>query len=459
MEDSPEYPVLNLEIQPFEAIPTIDIPEQTFQDALPAFLARAAVERGPIFRVARRNLPRFFDEKVSDWVVYLVGPDANKFVLKSHRQSFSNERGWTPFLSAFLRKGLLNSDEPEHGHDRRIMNPAFSNAYIARYIPIVSRIVEERTGEWLARGEIDLYDEARKITFDAVAQAVIGIDPGEDTNTLQDLFFTLVHSQSSAHETPEEFWQRRVQIRRAVDSRLRQVIEDHRRSSFNDVLGLLLNASNSNGEPFSQEELIGQVGILLVAGHETTTTLVAKLLYLLSEHRAVVDRVHEELDTALAASDGVFTMQTARSTPYLTNAVNEALRLSGPAWSLPRVTTSEVEFAGYSIPAGTSLFLPIAAGHLLPSIFRDPFVFDPDRFASPREEDKVHPYAFVPFSSGPRVCIGINFAQVEAKVIAAHVLRRFSVESVPEQKITQSYYHVVTSCKTGIRAGIRARTF
>ena len=98
---------------------------------------------------------------------------------------------------------------------------------------------------------------------------------------------------------------------------------------------------------------------------------------------------------------------------------------------------------------------PIAAGHWLPTIFADPGRFDPDRFAPPREEDRRHPYALIPFGGGPRICIGVNFAQVEIKALAAHVLRSFELEPVADQAIEQFYPGTVGAPRRGIRARVR----
>src|SRR5262249_52415627 len=86
------------------------------------------------------------------------------------------------------------------------------------------------------------------------------------------------------------------------------------------------------------------------------------------------------------------------------------------------------EFAGYQVPAGTPVRLALAASHRLPQVFADPETFDPDRFAPPREEDRRSPYALVTFGGGPRIWIGMNFANIEVKALAAHVLRTYTIE-------------------------------
>jgi cytochrome P450 len=109
-----------------------------------------------------------------------------------------------------------------------------------------------------------------------------------------------------------------------------------------------------------------------------------------------------------------------------------------------------VEFGGYVLPAGTKVRVSVIGCHRLPDIFREPHTFDPDRYAPPREEDKNHPYALIPFGGGPRICIGINFAQVEIKILAAHVLQRFALQSIPGKEIRQIYHGPMASIPTGV---------
>ncbi len=108
---------------------TITTPE-SYALEMPSFLARMAAAHGPIYK--------------RDWgngqtTVYLVGPEANRLVLHTHRDHFSHDLGWTPIVGDILGRGRLNIDDPDHARDRRLMNPAFA-AYMDRYLPIMRRV-------------------------------------------------------------------------------------------------------------------------------------------------------------------------------------------------------------------------------------------------------------------------------------------------------------------------------
>src|SRR5258708_6028687 len=141
-------------------LPRLAVPED-YPRVMPSLLARMAQGHGPIFR--------------RDWgpgesIVYLVGPEANKLVLPTHRDCFSHDLGWTPILCDFLGKGLLNTDDPVHAIHRRMMNPAFTIAHMSRYLPVMQRVIVERTRDWPQRGVVDGYQEPRRITFAAAAE-------------------------------------------------------------------------------------------------------------------------------------------------------------------------------------------------------------------------------------------------------------------------------------------------
>lgn len=393
-------------------------------------LARAYERHGPIFL---REAP---------WggeIVYLVGPEANRFVLSSERLKFSHKIGWGRLMGVLelFGDGLLTMDGPEHDRHRRMMNPAFTIAYMDRYLPLMNRIVRDRAREWAGAGEVDVYDEARKITFDVAAEALVGLRTGAEVDRFREIFVGLL--TAGAGVTSEEEYQAKVALLKGeLHALLLPRIEERRRTPTDDVLGMLVRAREAEGRALSDEQLIAHTNILLVAGHETSTSLSAWLLCLLAQHPAYRERVLAE-QAALLAPDANPTLADIRGMTVLENALSEAERLYPPVPEGPRGVLEEFEFGGYRIPAGAFVFYSIAASHLLPSVWTGPERFDPDRFAPPREEHRKRPYALVGFGGGPRICIGVNFARVEIQSMVSHILRRYSLELVPGQDLRQAY--------------------
>src|SRR5258706_9302421 len=149
-------------VRPFAEIPFKPVVEDQ-RDYLQSMLD-AYEQHGPIFR---SNMMDGSD------VVYLVGPEANRFVLSSNRLKFSPHIGWGRMFGVIdmLGNGLLTMDGAEHDEHRRMMNPAFTIAYMDRYLPLMCRIIRERSAKWVEEGVVDIYEEMRKITFDGAASA------------------------------------------------------------------------------------------------------------------------------------------------------------------------------------------------------------------------------------------------------------------------------------------------
>lgn len=219
---------------------------------------------------------------------------------------------------------------------------------------------------------------------------------------------------------------------------IRAKIAERRGRPTDDALGMFVAARDSAGCTLTDEQLIGHTNTLLVAGHDTSASLSAWLLYLFSQQPDYVARIRAEQDEVLAGRDEA-TLDDLQRLKVLGYALSEAERLYPPIGSGPRGVLADVPFGKHVIPAGAKLFYSIVGSHYLPHVWRDPERFDPDRFAPPREEDKRTPYALVGFGGGPRVCIGINFAKLEIKALATHLLRRYDLSLVPGQVIRQQY--------------------
>ncbi len=417
------------QLSTLEDIPCVTLPED-YQSNPGPFLARMYQEHGPIFRAR------------TDWwqdIVYLVGPEANRFVLASNRLKFSHRQGWGQFFGVIetYGDGLLTMDGPEHDQHRRMMNPAFTISYMDRYLPLMNRIIRERTATWLDRGEVDVFEEARKITFDVAAEALVGLQTGPEVDRFREIFFSLIMLGQNADDDGKDYGTRLAELQGELYDLLLPKIRRRRQQPTDDVLGMLVRARDDHGNALSDEQLIAHTNILLVAGHETSTSLSAWLLYLLSQHPSYAQRVLEEQD-ALLARAAEPSLEAIKRMKLLEHALSEAERLYPPVSNGPRGVLEDFEFGGYHVPAGTHVFYSISGAHRIPTIFADPARFDPDRFAPPREEHKT-PYALVGFGGGPRICIGINFAQVEIKALISHLLRNYQLELVPDQQIVQMY--------------------
>jgi retinoid hydroxylase len=414
----------------YDDLPTVPFPEEgVIRGLLPGYLAQVSLEHGPIFKLQTDSEGDF---------VFMVGPEANRFVLHTHREHFSHRQGWTPILGDWMGQGLLNMDPPEHTLHRRLMNPAFTSSYLASYLPVMRRVVAERTRSWPAEGIVDLQIEAREIAFDVAAAALVGLETGADADRLRELFNSLLHGFDSDVETFDHFLQEKQRMSSELDSLLQPLIAARRSVSDTDqprdVLAKIIHARDESGDELSDDQLLAHAKILLVAGHETTTTLASWTLALLArwpEHQA---RVGAELAALNLPMSEDIPLEGLRSLHVLDGFVRETGRLYSPVLNVPRGVLEEFEFGGYVIPKRVPVRLAIAAGHRLPAVFRDPEIFAPERFDPPRDEDARTPYGLITFGAGPRTCIGMTFAQLEVKTLVAHVMRNHRLELVDDDR-------------------------
>jgi cytochrome P450 len=207
--------------------------------------------------------------------------------------------------------------------------------------------------------------------------------------------------------------------------------EDDR--EYNDVLSMLMSAQ-SGEEPetkLTDKQIHDHILTFLAAGHETTAIALVWTFYLLSKHPQVREKLLDEIRTVLA--DRAPTVDDLASLPYLDWVLSESMRLYPPAWMQMRFVDKEFELDGVRLPPGTLLMLSQWVIHRLPAIWEDPEMFRPERW-DPENAQQIPPGAYFPFGGGPRTCIGMPFAQLEAKLILATILQHYVPQTVPGYK-------------------------
>jgi len=218
----------------------------------------------------------------------------------------------------------------------------------------------------------------------------------------------------------------------------------------------LLISSSKDGTVLSDQDIQDEVDTFMFEGHDTTASSMGVTLYLIALDKNVQKKCQEELDTIFGDSDRLSTTGDLANMKYLTACVKESLRLYGSVPAIGRVTAQEVEIEGHIIPAGTVLFLNIMVLHRDEKYFPDAEKYDPDRFYSDSGHEK-HPYAYTPFSAGPRNCIGQKFAMMEVKVMLSSILRKFNVEAKIPMKDVLMTPELVVKPKNGFLVNFEHR--
>ncbi|XP_071571005.1 cytochrome P450 4C1-like isoform X2 [Temnothorax nylanderi] len=193
------------------------------------------------------------------------------------------------------------------------------------------------------------------------------------------------------------------------------------------MLDLLIAASRDG--IMTDLDIREEVDTFMLEGYDTTAAGLCFILALLAEHNDIQDRVRNEVDIALQENEQKYTMKLLQDLAYLDRCIKEALRLYPSVYMLSRIAAEDVKLQSYLVPAGTFLHLNIYGVHRDPNFWSNPEVFDPDRFL-PEKIRNRHPYSYLPFSAGPRNCIGQRFAMLEMKAMIAPLIHNFYLEPI-----------------------------
>jgi cytochrome P450 len=370
----------------------------------------------------------------------VTAPEAIETVLMDadtyHKPSFQNDA-----LGDLLGNGLLLSEGETWERQRELANPAFAMGRLANFADRIVDYADDMLAGWSAGEQVDVEIEMTTVTLDVITDLMLGTELSEDRiGTIQESLDPL---GAQFEPDPVSFaapsWLPMPgdrEYQRALET-LEGVVDDivaERRGTEGDedgpmdLLSILLRAQ-SRGEQ-TDEQLRDEVVTMLLAGHDTTALTLTYTWYLLSEHPAERERVHEEID----AVEGRPTMADIREFDYVEWVIDEAMRLYPPVYTIFREPTTDVELAGYEIPAGSAIMLPQWAVHRSPRYWEEPERFDPERWRRERVQDRPR-FAYFPFGGGPRHCIGKHLAKLEAQLILARVASRFELESVRDQPL------------------------
>ena len=382
---------------------------------------------GPIFtmRVLHSN------------VVFMLGPAANHYMTVSHASNFLWRESHFRDLIALLGAGLLTTDDPYHRRSRRIMLPAFHRERIAASIDVMVAETERALEQWTPGARIDLYTWTRRLATRIAMRALFGLDPdGETARSVdaaemfeQALAFYAAGYQYRFIRGPRSPWAKLQEASSKLNRLLYAEIAERRATGRRgeDVLSLLLDAQDEDGDRLSDVQVRDEMMTLLFAGHDTTTSTISFMFYELAHHPWIADRIVAEQGALLR--DGVPNAEQLMSGELaeLEMTFEETLRKYPPAWIGPRKSVEPFEFMGHEVPGNAYVNYSSWASHHLPDVFPEPDAFRPERFA-PEARAAIPKGAYIPFGGGSRQCIGMRFGQLEVRTIATLILRRFTLE-------------------------------
>jgi cytochrome P450 len=371
--------------------------------------------------------------------VVVTHPEALKQVLSTRRDRYVKGRAYDS-VRTLLGNGLVTLEGDAWKARRTLAQPAFHRQALAKLTAIMARTGARSLESLVARAgngpiEIDAHREMVKLTLDVVLAALLGGDLLRGTEVSYEALGAALELMSERSNglvfpawipTPGNIRFRRVI--QELDANMYALIERARQRGEDDgsLLSMILSAVDAGtGKPLSDRDVRDEVFTLFLAGHETTALTLTWIFTFLDGRPAVLERMRGEVDEVLRGRDPTF--EDVPRLAYLRRVVEESLRLRPPAPVVARNVVEDDEIDGYRVRSGDVVFPFFWGTHRHPAFWSDPETFDPDRFAPERSKDR-HSWSFMPFSGGPRTCIGNSFALVESSILLAQILNRFDVD-------------------------------
>ena len=420
-------------------------------------------------------------------VLILVHPETAKVILKTAEpKAMMGGSGYT-LLRPWLGDGLLISSGAKWFRNRRLLTPGFHFDVLKPYMDVFNdcsrtllRKLERESAD--TGRSVDVFKPVSLCTLDVVLRCAFSTtrnvqERSEDSyvNTVLTISEVvtkrvrnpLLYNDFIYHRTKNGklfqqlcrdshafadsvIQQRRSEIESMEDKMEVSMTSSRKRGRIVDFLDILLLARDEDGVGLSDQEIRDEVETFMFEGHDTTASGISWILYNLATHPDIQARARQEVDAIFDAKPegGQLEWDDIGKLTYLTKCIKESLRKHPTVVSIGRQTTKPCTIDGKTVPAHTLIRLNIWDIHHNPTVWTDPFKYDPERFNSDNIS-KMDSYAFVPFSAGPRNCIGQVFAMNEMKATVADVLRHFLIEHDPK-KPTRMKPEIVLRAENGI---------
>lgn len=415
------------------------------------------------------NEPFLYAEGPRGSVMTVSDPAGIRHILLDNARNYDKGRLQRIVLGPLLAEGLLLVEGEDWRRARRMLAPLFTPARTAASAGAMQRVVQDRVAAWLERGDapvLDIDREMTGLTFDIISATLFSDMLGGEASQFEAALNSFL--DTAARVDPLDVldapsWIPRVRqlfrsrtatffanrVARLVADR-RAMIERGAEVPDDLMTALLRTRDEEQGGMLSESEVQANILTFILAGHETTARTLGWTLHLLSRSPDVAAKVQAEADVFdLSPPDWADAM------PWTRAVIEESLRLFPPAPTMTRRAREADVVCGQPIRAGTHILISPWVVQRQPRLWDDPDAFRPERFL-PGARENIDRFAFIPFSAGPRICIGAAFAMQEAMIALAVMMKAFSVEGVGGREPMPTH-RITLRAKGGIRLRVRAR--
>ncbi|WP_263601249.1 cytochrome P450 [Chryseobacterium sp. PET-29] len=365
------------------------------------------------------------------YFIFSQDKEFTEYILKQNHKNYFKSEIQSVTLGKYLGKGLLTNNGKDWLKQRRLIQPGFSKAKISNLVSIMEEEIDSAFSSFEKEPEIDLYDVFHTLAFNIVAKTLFSSDIDEEKVKELGKIITEVQ-EVFAKEVRIPLYTQVLNILGITDKNIRKskqakhiiqsVLEKRRNSDEekNDLLDMLIHARYEDTQlPMSDEQLVDEMLILFIAGHETTANALSFIFFEISQNPETEKKLRQEIRKE---GENVFTTENLMKKSFTINIVKEAMRLHSPAWAIDRQALEDDSFKDYSWKKGTLIILYITGLHRNPKYWSDPNSFIPERF----DDENAKNFAYYPFGAGPRLCIGEHFAMMEMALIVRKFYKNYS---------------------------------
>jgi cytochrome P450 len=371
--------------------------------------------------------------------VLAVGPEFNRQVLgdpSTFRTTGQFIRGPADSAQRRLRFGLTRMTGPEHKRQRQLVMPPFHKRAVEGYHALMVQVAQTMTQQWRSGQSYDIHREMRALTLSMSSTILFGHDP-EESLTIGKMLEEWQRRNFSAPvwmfplDLPGTAFRGLLNHADRLEEEILSVIRRRRASPVGrtDVLSILIQARDEESHGMTDTELVGQSAILFGASFETTASTLTWTLFLLAQHPTVMQQLMDELDAVLSGAPPTQDQLTQLS--FLECVIKESMRILPPVPFTIRATTQAAVIGPFSVPNGSRVICSHYLTHHMPEIYPEPERFQPERW---RSIDPTQ-FEYLPFSAGPRACIGAMFALQVLKISLALILQKFRLAVVPGTRV------------------------
>ena len=371
--------------------------------------------------------------------VSLIGPDANELILFDRDKNFSSHGGWGPVLDLVFPRGLMLMDFDEHRLHRKALGVAFKPTAMKIHLEKLNEGISQRISEWHLAGpgqgaatDLTFYPAIKQLTLDLAATSFLGISLGPQAQAINRAFVDMLQASVAVIRSPVPGTKmhRGVKARAFMMDFFAREIPARRKSDANDLFTELCRAEKEDGSLLTDQEIMDHMNFLMLAAHDTLTSSVSSLVYLLAKNPEWQDKLRNEMQGLGLPPRAPLPYDRLGELELLEMAFKEAMRINPPVPSMPRRAVRDFTFKGFHIPAGTRVGINALYTHRMPEVWPEPEKFDPMRFTD-EEVRKRHKYAWVPYGGGAHMCLGLHFAYMQAKCFFYHLLTTSRVTVAP----------------------------